>query len=306
MAQCLQFYTYCSPLGVNCYLYTDVKRTTTVSAGWISDGTTNWTVNSSGMITGTAACVFEYRAYRFSSNGYAGTISWRDCNGTTQSVYNDGTSNWSYIVPCALVGSVAWSSGNPNTQGCYMSIGYPCDCSNVNTCENYTITASGSGPVRWVDCNGAAQSTTLSNGQSTTICARKGSVWNFATTDYVGNILQQGVTGYTGSGTRGITDNGTCLPYGTFINTICYGCDLYNVRADGNGGTYNEFVESNSTSCGCGALPCYYFYAYDNGPVSYTDCYGNSVYQYISSGESFCANSVNYGAAYTFNSTCFA
>jgi hypothetical protein len=42
---------------VNCYLYSDIKRTTPVSAGWVSDGTTNWTINSSGMITSQAACV---------------------------------------------------------------------------------------------------------------------------------------------------------------------------------------------------------------------------------------------------------
>jgi hypothetical protein len=59
MAQCLSFYTYCSSLGVNCYLYNNIKRTSTVAAGWVSDGTTNWTINSSGMITGQAACVVD-------------------------------------------------------------------------------------------------------------------------------------------------------------------------------------------------------------------------------------------------------
>ena len=59
MAQCLSFHTWCSSLGVNCYLYTDIKRTTTVPAGWVSDGTTNWSINSSGMITGQADCVEE-------------------------------------------------------------------------------------------------------------------------------------------------------------------------------------------------------------------------------------------------------
>jgi hypothetical protein len=57
MAQCLSFYSFCPSLGVNCYLYSDIKRTTPVSAGWVSDGTTNWTINSSGMITSQAACV---------------------------------------------------------------------------------------------------------------------------------------------------------------------------------------------------------------------------------------------------------
>jgi hypothetical protein len=56
MAYCLYFYTYCSPLGVGCYLYADVKRTTTIGAGWVADGNTNWAVNSSGMITGIADC----------------------------------------------------------------------------------------------------------------------------------------------------------------------------------------------------------------------------------------------------------
>jgi hypothetical protein len=245
MAQCLVFYTYCSSLGVNCYLYTDVKRSTPVSAGWVSDGTTNWTINSSGMITGTAACVYNYRAYNFGSNGYAGTISWTDCNGARQSVYNTGAGNWSYIVPCALEGSVSWSGG---VQGAYMSIGFPCNCSNINTCENYTITASGSGLAVWVDCSGNNQSSYLTNGQTLTICARQGSVWNFATQDYVGNITQQGVTGYTGGGTRGIVDNGGCLPYGTYIGQTCIDCNLYNVYADGNGGTYNTIEELNKRS----------------------------------------------------------
>lgn len=301
MAICTTFYTWCSPLGVGCTLYSNIKRTATLGEGYVSDGTTVFTVNSLGVITGTAACVFEYRAYYFSSNGYAGTISWRDCNGNTQSVYNDGTATWSYIVPCALAGSITWSSGNPNTQGCYMSIGFPCDCGNLSACENYTITASGSGLVRWVDCNGTAQSTYLTNGQTTTICARKGSVWNFATTDYVGNILQQGVTNYTGGGTRGITDNGACLPYGTYIETICIGCDLWEVFADGNGGTYNVFVEANSSTCGC--TTCYSYQMNDGGWVYYTDCAGYAQYQYFEWYDGFCAAELSSGNAYQ-NGTC--
>ena len=39
MAQCLPFYSYCSILTTGCYLYTNVKRTATVGAGWVSDST---------------------------------------------------------------------------------------------------------------------------------------------------------------------------------------------------------------------------------------------------------------------------
>ena len=285
MAQCISFYTWCSTLGVNCYLYTDIKRTTTVSAGWISDGTTNWAVNSSGMITGTAACVYNYRAYRFGSNGSVGNIYWTDCNGAGQSVHNPGTSNWGYIVPCALEGSVRWAGGS---FGAYMNIGFPCDCSNINTCESYTITASrttgsGLGSIVYVDCDGITQQiSNLSNGQVTTICARKGSVWNFATNDYVGNILDQGVTGYTGSGTRGIVDNGVCNlcpPYGTYVDQYCSGVDLYYTYADGNCGTYDAVYQFNSPTCGGGGG----FYPYycdcgsgcfgSNDPCYYIGCF---------------------------------
>ena len=59
MAQCLPFYSYCSTLTIGCYLYTDIKRTATVAAGWVSDGTTSYQVNSSGVIIATAACQFD-------------------------------------------------------------------------------------------------------------------------------------------------------------------------------------------------------------------------------------------------------
>jgi hypothetical protein len=40
-------------------------------------------------------------------------------------------------------------------------------------------------------------------------------------------------------------------PYGTLIAANqCSGYTLYNLRADGSGGTYQEILETNSTSCG--------------------------------------------------------
>ena len=307
MAQCLSFYTWCSSLGVNCYLYTDVKRTTTVSAGWVSDGTTNWHVNSSGMIDGSAACSYNVHSYLMQTNGYAGTVSWVDCNGTPQSVYDTGMPGgvpWYAVAVRGIDGSFSFagSAAGIASGGCYLYKGMPCNCNDIDTCESYSVSATGNGNLNWVDCNGTFHTQYLTNGQTYNVCAKKGRIWNFASSTTIYQDINNQNT--SPGATAGITDNGACLPYGTFINTICYGCDLYNIRADGNGGTYQEYVEPNSTSCGCGALPCYTFYVYDYGPVSYTDCYGNSVYQYFNSGESFCANSVSYGAAYTFNSEC--
>lgn len=56
MAQCTQFFTYCSTLAVGCYLYTNIKRTATLSAGWVQYGANVYSVNSSGMITAITPC----------------------------------------------------------------------------------------------------------------------------------------------------------------------------------------------------------------------------------------------------------
>jgi hypothetical protein len=34
------------------------------------------------------------------------------------------------------------------------------------------------------------------------------------------------------------------------LKTLCKGYDRYGVYADGNGGTYEELIETNSTTCG--------------------------------------------------------
>ena len=82
MAQCLSFYTYCSSLSVGCYLYTNEKRTTTVSAGWVSNGTNVYSVNSSGMITTVTACA-SCPSYQTLLSTY--------CDGTTlYGTYADG------------------------------------------------------------------------------------------------------------------------------------------------------------------------------------------------------------------------
>jgi len=66
MAQCLSFFSYCSSLGVGCYLYTDPKRTTPVGAGWVSDGTTSYQVTSSGLIITASSCNIPYGTYLYS------------------------------------------------------------------------------------------------------------------------------------------------------------------------------------------------------------------------------------------------
>ena len=46
------------------------------------------------------------------------------------------------------------------------------------------------------------------------------------------------------------TTTTTCLPYGTLISTYCIDVDLFGVYANGSCGTFNQIIETNSTSCG--------------------------------------------------------
>jgi hypothetical protein len=133
MAQCLSFYTYCSTLGVGCYLYTDTKRTTPVSAGWVSDGTTSWVVNSSGMITGTLTCpipVTQYATqagppsggYVYSSTHLGGNFSLAFTSNTTRSYSDLAVShNQSYITLTVANSGTIFRSSNAGST--FSSIG---------------------------------------------------------------------------------------------------------------------------------------------------------------------------------------
>jgi len=43
-----------------------------------------------------------------------------------------------------------------------------------------------------------------------------------------------------------------CPPYGEFVTSYCLGCDLYFTYTDGSCGTFDQFIESNSSICGGG------------------------------------------------------
>ena len=258
MAQCLSFYTYCSSLAVNCYLYTDVKRTTPVSAGWVSDGTTNWTINSSGMITGTAACVYEYYAYRVAGTSYAYSvvITWRNCSDILQSVTlnNPGNNQFEYFIDCAMEGTVetnVYLGLNSISKSVYTIA----DRNNPTQCSSYNHPSSSTAYIMiWKDCNGNKQTQPFNEYiDAFNFCAQGSAVFQFSP-----------------SVTR--TSN-SCLPYGTFIQEVCYGPNLYYRYADGNGGTYEEFVEGNSITCGYNPYYCS-CYGYDCDP------YPNPCYYY--------------------------
>lgn len=93
-----------------------------------------------------------------------------------------------------------------------------------------------------------------------------------------------------------------CPPNGTYYGQVCSGCTLYNRYHNGSCGFYDNFVENNSTSCGCCppygqyysnyCSGCTYYYRYHNGSCGYYD----QVQQYNSPS---CGCCPGYGTYYT-------
>ena len=115
MAYCLPIYTFCTDVnfGVNCYVYTDPKRTTPVSTGWLSNGGNVYSVNSAGMITAVTAC---------SSCPVVDTYLYISCSGCDlYYVYADGN--------CGTYSTlVAYNSSDCGCGGYYCSCwGWDCD-----------------------------------------------------------------------------------------------------------------------------------------------------------------------------------
>lgn len=269
MAQCLSFYTYCSSLGVGCYLYTDIKRTTTVSAGWVSDGTTNWSINSSGMITGVASC-------NVSPNWVLAFGSYT-CVGCDKHYVEVDNNPYSPTYGNTRTGGVAESNST-----------YCGGCCGQSTAANWTIIFGSYG------CSGCNKYYMEYDANSCSPTYNQ---------QRLSSALAEGNSTYCGGCCGQSTAANWTVVFGQYQ---CSGCDKYYVEQDLNScsATYNQtrqgsLAESNSTFCGCGQLPCYQFYVYDYGSIQYTDCYGNSYYNYFNAGEYFCANTVNYGAAYS-------
>ena len=130
MAYCLGFHTFCYNLAIGCYIYTDFKRTSPVSAGWVSILSNVYSVNSSGMITAINACsncppnatfissyCSGYDLYYTYSDGNCGTYGVIQEYNSTTCGYNAGTP---YTCDCG--------------SGCFGSFD-PCYYYGCNDCE---------------------------------------------------------------------------------------------------------------------------------------------------------------------------
>lgn len=90
-------YSYCSTLAINCPVYNDIKRTSLYTNGYLSDGTTYYKTNSSGIIFETGTCPTEaFTQYATVSGNY---LKKSNDSGTTwyTAFANAGTSDWSKV-----------------------------------------------------------------------------------------------------------------------------------------------------------------------------------------------------------------
>jgi hypothetical protein len=91
-------YSYCNPLAINCPVWNDVKRTSPYVNGTISDGTTYYRTNSSGIISEVSSCPTEdFIQYATVQNNYLkksndSGISWYTA------FVNAGTSDWEKVA----------------------------------------------------------------------------------------------------------------------------------------------------------------------------------------------------------------
>ena len=122
MAQCLSYFSTCSTLSTGCYLYSNPKRTATVPAGWVFDGTTNWIINSSGMITGTVACGivpptdFQLTGIHVSPTGqFQMLLGYSSAQGAIAYVSNDYGST--YVPQLVAAGTYVLEDGVINSAG---------------------------------------------------------------------------------------------------------------------------------------------------------------------------------------------
>lgn len=120
MAQCLSYFSTCSTLSTGCYLYSNPKRTATVPAGWVFDGTTNWIINSSGMITGTASCQVAPAANSTWAGGFISETGQYQIVINTASGYlwesNDYGATWTQNTNA---GSKSWKHISISSNGVY-------------------------------------------------------------------------------------------------------------------------------------------------------------------------------------------
>jgi photosystem II stability/assembly factor-like uncharacterized protein len=90
-------YSYCSTLAIGCPVYNDVKRTSLYTNAFLSDGSTYYRTNSSGIIFETGTCPTEaFIQYATIDGNYLkksrdGGTSWYTA------FANSGTSNWTKV-----------------------------------------------------------------------------------------------------------------------------------------------------------------------------------------------------------------
>lgn len=128
------YYTTCNPITVGCQLFQDSGTTTSVSAGYYSNGNDCYTVNSSGFVDSISTCLCsscdelyvwsaynESCCYRIETTGATAPLSVINLSGTSNSVYSTfGTRFFSQGFALDGLGTVDVTIATPIAGGSYV------------------------------------------------------------------------------------------------------------------------------------------------------------------------------------------
>jgi len=215
----------------------------------------------------TILMALRINSYSGQIQTYANTVYVNDTSvcptaGTILYTYCGGTNNWS------LIGQIAdgFCGSNPSVLEEYAEGGPPGGCGYVRV------------SATWTTSTGCIENIVMSNGtgQGRQFSVDNGATWY----DYTGN---NSVCGLSGNVTLIITDSSNkganysinitgCPAAGALLSTYCTGTnnwDKWGTYTNGNCGTYNQLIESNSVDCGYSPDNFYLAEKYDCGTCTY-------------------------------------
>jgi hypothetical protein len=212
------------------------------------------------------------------------TYVYQNCSGcTTRNIYQDTNG-------C----SATYGQYKINTDGA-AQVGAPSNTGACNTAQNWV----NNNTTVCIDCTNVI---VYRNNNS---CSANYNFYRYTNPTTSVTITQE--SDPSGSACGGCCGQSTDPDWTVLFGTYwCLGCDKYYVVRDLNScsatygqDAYGSVAEYNSSYC-CTPTTCNQYQVSDYGPVSYTDCYGNSFYQYMYPWDSFCAQSINYGNVYSY------
>jgi len=133
------YYSSCSTLAVNCYVYWDAGLSDPAANAYLSNGTNCYTTNGSGMITSITACTTSYQVTFYAAAGSDIT------SGAEFNVYysEDGT-NWTFLAgPLSSTSCTNLSTQTINSSTVYVKLQRDSNAADIRFAASNSSTCPG-------------------------------------------------------------------------------------------------------------------------------------------------------------------